>query len=129
MTSLLLDTLTMLWFVWDDPQLSSSARAMIEDPNHRKLASIASCREIAIKVGLGKLNIGEPSRPFLNREITLNNVELLPISLDHATLVEGLPPSHKDPFDRLLVAQADFENLPLVSVDPIFDRYGITRMW
>lgn len=129
MISLLLDSHTMLWFFWDDPQLSSHAKLLIEDPNNRKLVSIASCWEIAIKVGLGKLNLGEPSRSFLSREIARNNFELLAISLDHATLVEGLAPHHKDPFDRLLIAQAIVEGISVVSSDEVFDAYPITRFW
>jgi PIN domain nuclease of toxin-antitoxin system len=128
-TNLLLDTHTLLWFFWDDPQLSSNAKTVIENPDSRKLISIASCWEIAIKVGLGKLNLGESSRSFLHREIARNNFELLPISLDHATLVEGLAPHHKDPFDRLLVAQSMVESVPLVSTDTVFDQYGVTRIW
>lgn len=129
MTSLLLDTHTMLWFCWDDAQLSTRAKVLIEDPHNRKLVSIGTCWEIAIKVGLGKLDLGEPSRSFQPREIARNNFELLPISLDHATLVEGLAMHHRDPFDRLLVAQAMSEALPLVSTDGIFDQYGVSRLW
>src|ERR1700677_240071 len=115
MTSLLLDTHTMLWFFWDDPQLSTSAKTLIENADNRKLVSIASCWEIAIKVGLGKLDLGESNRSFLPREIARNKFELLPISLDHATMVEGLTLHHRDPFDRLLVAQAMAEGATLVS--------------
>jgi PIN domain nuclease of toxin-antitoxin system len=129
MTSLLLDTHTMLWFFWDDRQLSAHAKSLIEDGDNRKLVSTASCREIAIKVGLGKLDLGEPSRSFLPREIARNNFELLPISLTHATMVEGLVPHHRDPFDRLLIAQAMVEGLLLVSTDAIFDQYGVSRLW
>ena len=129
MTSLLLDTHTMLWFFWDDPQLSDHAKSLIEDASNRKLVSIASCWEIAIKVGLGKLDLGETSRSFLPREIARNRFELLPVSLGHATMVEGLVAHHRDPFDRLLVAQAMAEALPLVSADGIFDQYGVSRLW
>lgn len=129
MTTLLVDTQAMLWFFWDDAQLSATAKAQIEDPDNRKLVSVASCWEVAIKVGLGKLDLGESSRTFLPREIARNNFELLPISLDHATAVEDLPPHHGDPFDRLLTAQSQIDNLTLVSVDPVFDRYGVPRIW
>ena len=105
MSDLLLDTHTLLWFLWADSQLSQAAKDLIEDPNNRKLVSVASCWEIAIKTGLGKLRLGEPSASFLSREIAGNNFELLSISLDHATAVEGLDPHHKDPFDRLLAAR------------------------
>lgn len=129
MTAVLLDTHAMLWFFWDDPQLTVSAKAVIEDADNRKLVSVASCWEIAIKVGLGKLDLGEPSRSFLPREITRNNFELLPIGLAHATLVEELPSHHRDPFDRLLIAQAMSENVSLVSADVIFDQYDVSRLW
>jgi PIN domain nuclease of toxin-antitoxin system len=129
MTQLLLDTHTLLWFFWDDSQLSGRAKALIEDANNRKLVSIASCWEIAIKVGVGKLDLGESSRTFLPREIASNNFELLPISLDHATMVEGLAAHHRDPFDRLLIAQSMLESLPLVSADVVFDQYGVSRLW
>jgi PIN domain nuclease of toxin-antitoxin system len=87
------------------------------------------CWEIVIKAGLGKLKLGEPSASFLSREITGNNFELLPISLDHGTAVETLPLHHRDPFDRLLVAQALVDSLPLVSADAPFDLYPVTRLW
>lgn len=129
MTTLLLDTHAMLWFFWDDPQLSADAKAAIEDPNNRKLVSVASCWEVAIKVGLGKLDLGESSRTFLLREIARNNFELLNITLDHATTVEGLPLHHRDPFDRLLIAQSMAEDLQVVGADPSFDAYGVKRLW
>lgn len=129
MTTLLLDTQAMLWFFWDDPQLSADAKDHIEDANHRKLVSIASCWEVAIKVGLGKLDLGEPSGTFLPREIARNNFELLPINLEHATTVETLPLHHRDPFDRLLVAQAMVEGLKIVGADRVFDQYSVARLW
>jgi PIN domain nuclease of toxin-antitoxin system len=129
MMDVLLDTHAMLWFLWDDSRLSDSAKSLIEDANNRKLVSVASCWEIAIKVGLGKLDLGEPSRSFLPREIARNNFELLPISLDHATMVEGLVAHHRDPFDRMLIAQAMIEGLRLVSIDAVFDQYGVSRLW
>lgn len=129
MTNLLLDTHAMLWFFWDDPRLTGSAKAAIEDADNRKLVSVASCWEIAVKAGLGKLDLGEPSGSFLPREIRRNNFELLPIRLDHVTAVEELPPHHRDPFDRLLIAQARGEYLSLVSADSAFDQYGVTRLW
>ena len=129
MSDLLLDTHAMLWFFWDDPLLSPTAKISIENPDNRKLVSIASCWETAIKAGLNKLQLGSPSRSFLSEQIAKNNFELLAITFDHTTMVESLAPHHKDPFDRLLVAQAMIEGIPIVSVDPIFDQYGITRLW
>ncbi len=129
MTSMLLDTHTMLWFFWDDPRLSAPAKELVKNADNRKLVSIASCWEIAIKVGLGKLELGEPSLSFLSREIARNNFELPPISLDHATAVEGLAAHHRDPFDRLLIAQAIVKRVSLVSADSVFDQYGVSRSW
>ena len=129
MASLLLDSHTILWFLWDDSRLSAPAKSLIEDADNRKLVSVASCWEIAIKVGIGKLDLGEASQSFLSREITRNHFELLPITLAHATAVERLAAHHRDPFDRLLAAQAMIEGLSLVSNDPIFDQYGLTRLW
>jgi PIN domain nuclease of toxin-antitoxin system len=127
--NLLVDTHTMLWFFWDDPRLSATAKALIEDPANRKLVSIASCWEIAIKAGLNKLQLGEPASGFLNREITRNNFEILPIGLNHATAVETLPLHHRDPFDRLLVVQSQIEQVPIISADAVFDQYLVTRWW
>lgn len=129
MTSVLLDTHAVLWFVWDDAQLSARAKSVIEDRQVRKFVSVASCWEVAIKVSVGKLDLGEASRPFLSREIARNNLELLPLTLDHVTLVEELPFHHRDPFDRILVAQTLSEQMPLISADPAFEFYGVTRWW
>ncbi len=127
--NLLLDTHAMLWFFWDDAKLSATAKTLIEDPANRKLVSIASCWEIAIKACIGKLQLGEPAAVFLGREITRNNFEILTIGLNHVTAVETLPMHHRDPFARLLVVQCHNEQLPLVSGDPVFDQYGIRRLW
>jgi PIN domain nuclease of toxin-antitoxin system len=127
--TILLDTHTLLWFLQDDPQLSPSAKASIEDPANRKLVSIASCWEIAIKAGLRKLKLAEPAATLLQRELPRNCFDLLPISLSDATAVETLPLHHKDPFDRLLVAQALAGGTPIVSHDENLDHYGITRLW
>jgi PIN domain nuclease of toxin-antitoxin system len=126
---LLLDTHAFLWFVWDHPLLSATAKAAIEDPANRKLVSIASCWEIAIKTGIGKLALGAPAADFLNLEIPRNNFDLLDIALAHVTAVETMPQHHKDPFDRLLIAQAMIGGTPLISADTIFDPYGVVRVW
>ena len=127
--TLLLDTHTLLWFLQGNPQLSPKAKALIEDSNNIGFVSVASCWEIAIKAGSGKLRLAEPSRTLLERELPRNALKLLPISLEQATAVEGLPPHHKDPFDRLLIAQAIVEDIPIVSVDLAFDAYPVRRIW
>jgi PIN domain nuclease of toxin-antitoxin system len=127
--NLLLDAHAMLWFFWDDPQLSAQAKALIEDPANRKVVSIATCWEIAIKAGLGKLNLGEPAGGFLNREMTRNLFEILPIGLNHVAAVETLPLHHRDPFDHLLIVQSQIEQMPIVSADVMLDRHNVTRLW
>lgn len=127
--TLLLDTHAFLWFCQDDPALSAAAKKLIEDPENRKLLSIASCWEIAIKAGRGKLKLGEPSASYVPAALARTGFEVLPIAIEHATGVEGLPLHHRDPFDRLLVAQAMAEKLSIVSNDVILDAYPITRLW
>ena len=127
--TLLLDTHTFLWFCQDDPSLSATAKVLIEDAGNRKLVSVASCWEIGIKAGLGKLRFGEPSSVYIPAAVSRTGFELLPISLAHATAVESLPGHHRDPFDRLLIAQVMIEAIPIVSVDSQLDAYGVTRLW
>lgn len=127
--NLLLDAHALLWFLDDDPQLSATAKALIEDPQNQKLVSVGTCWEIAIKVGLKKLDLGEPATTFLPRELATNHFDLLAIELSHVTRVETLEHHHGDPFDRLLVAQSLMELIPIVSVDAILDSYGVQRYW
>jgi PIN domain nuclease of toxin-antitoxin system len=127
--TLLLDTHTVLWFWWDDPQLSATARAVICDPANRKLVSPASAWEVAIKVSLKKLDIGGPYRGFFPQHMLRNNFEWLPIADDHLAGLVALPFHHKDPFDRMLVAQALGEGIPIVSADSHLDAYGVNRVW
>ena len=126
---LLLDTHVLLWFLADDPALTARAKVMIENPDNEKLVSIASCWEIAIKAGLGKLRLGEPAGELLQRELPRNNFDVLPITLGHATAVQSLPHHHRDPFDRLLIAQAQADGLSVVGADEAFDAYGVARIW
>jgi PIN domain nuclease of toxin-antitoxin system len=126
---ILLDTHVFLWFLQNAPQLSTAAKALIEDPANHKFVSVVSCWELAIKAGLGKFKFTESVHDLLSRELRQNAFDLLPITLGHATSVEALPHHHRDPFDRLLIAQAMIENLPLVSADAMFDRDGVRRLW
>ncbi|MFO0812517.1 MAG: type II toxin-antitoxin system VapC family toxin [Gemmatales bacterium] len=126
---LLLDTHTLLWFLNDDPQLSRAAKAWIEDPLNRKYVSMVVCWEIAIKAGLKKLDLSEQASTFLPKHLAINHFGLLGIELAHVTHVEQLPLHHRDPFDRLLAAQALLEGFALVSKDAIFDAYGLQRLW
>lgn len=126
---LLLDTHTFLWFVWDDPQLSAQAAALIEDVQNEVFLSTASAWEMAIKVSIGKLTLAQPLDIFLPDQLQRNGIQLLPITLSHTLQVATLPFHHRDPFDRLIVTQCLIEKMPLVSADPILDSYGIQRLW
>jgi PIN domain nuclease of toxin-antitoxin system len=126
---LLLDAHAFLWFVWDDAQLTNNAKELITNPANQKFVSAAICWERAIKMSIGKLDLGEAYRPFMRREIARNNFDILPMSVDHAAAVSVLPFHHRDPFDRMLIAQAMVEQVPIVSGDTAFDAYPITRLW
>jgi PIN domain nuclease of toxin-antitoxin system len=127
--NLLLDTHTFLWMSLDDPQLSETAREKLSGIENALYLSSASYWEIAIKISMGKYNLTEPLAEFVQREIVANHLTLLPIGVDHAAEVSTLPFHHKDPFDRMLIAQSMVENFPIVGCDPIFDQYGVARIW
>lgn len=129
MRLLLLDTQAFLWFLLDDPQLSATARALIVDPNNDVEISPASYWEIAIKISLGKYSLPEPYEVFMEREMVANQFRTLHIEPRHTAVLTTLPFHHRDPFDRLLVAQAIAEQIPIVSGDPTFDTYGVQRLW
>ncbi len=125
---LLLDTHAFLWFLLDDPLLSATAQAVIVDPLNDIEISPASYWEIAIKIRLQKYALPGSYQVFMEREIADNHFRILPIEPKHTALLTTLPFHHKDPLDRLLVAQANVEGIPLVSVDSRLDAYGITRL-
>ncbi|HKI38370.1 MAG TPA: type II toxin-antitoxin system VapC family toxin [Gemmataceae bacterium] len=126
---LLLDTHAFLWFVLNDPQSSATAQRLISDPANDVLISPASYWEVAIKVGLRKLDLHAPYDDFIQRGLVGNDFAILPIEPRHTSVLTTLPLHHRDPFDRLIVAQAMVENIPLVSMDAVLDQYPITRLW
>lgn len=126
---LLLDTHAFLWWVGDDDALSARAREAIADPENECLVSAASAWEMAIKVSIGKLRIGGEVRRFVPDQMTANGFEPLAVSVAHAARVADLPFHHRDPFDRLLAAQALEERIAIVSADPIFGKYRVKRIW
>lgn len=126
---LLLDTHAFLWFALGDGRLSAGARDQIQDPANTVLVSPASYWEIAIKIRLGKYHLQEPYPTFMQRGIFGNGFVVLPIEPGHTSVLTDLPLHHRDPFDRLLVAQAIVEGTPLVSQDIALDAYAITRLW
>ncbi len=125
----LLDTHTLLWCFNASPSLSSRARRLIEDGRNEILVSAASAWEIATKVRLGKLPTGEELVSDLGRYLDQLGFEALPISLAHAVRAGRLPGDHRDPFDRMLISQAQAESLPIISNDRIFDEYRVERIW
>ena len=110
----LLNTHTFIWFVTDSPQLSSSVKALIEDERNQKLLSLVSIWEMAIKCSIGKLRFELPFQTFLEQQIALNSLDLIKINVAHLSVVATLPLHHRDPFDRLLIAQAMVEALPIL---------------
>ena len=126
---LLLDTHAFLWFVLGDAQLSETAKSSILDAANTKLVSPASYWEIAIKISLKKYTLHEPYEAFMQRGIFGNGFEILPIEPKHTVVLTTLPFHHRDPFDRLMIAQAMVEQMSIVSVDPALDAYPVHRLW
>ncbi len=125
----LLDTHALLWFLLADHKLSQRAQEMISDAETVVEISPASYWEIAIKISLGKYELPEPYAQFMERELMINDFSILPILPRHTALLTNLPFHHRDPFDRLLIAQSMAEVIPLVSCDQNFDAYAISRIW
>jgi PIN domain nuclease of toxin-antitoxin system len=125
---LLLDTHAFLWFIANNPRLSEKAKALLES-DIEVLISTASLWEIAIKTSIGKLVLAQPYDTFIRQQLEQNSIEILPVKLEHLIVVATLAFHHRDPFDRLLIAQAIVEDLPVVSADIAFDAYGVQRLW
>ncbi len=126
---LLLDTHTLLWFLANDTQLSASARSNIENPSNEKWVSAASLWEIAIKLSLEKLKLPKPFGEVFPHQLEINGFGLLPVSCIHLSHLTALPFHHRDPFDRLLIAQAQADDLTIVSRDPEFSKYAVKVLW
>ncbi len=125
----LLDTHTFLWWITNDPRLSERARQIMADPGNELLLSAASGWEIAIKARLGKLKLPDDLQGFVVEQLRINAVQVLPVQMAHALHVVALPDHHRDPFDRMLVAQGQLEDLAIVTDDPLIARYAITALW
>ena len=123
----LIDTHTLLWFTTGNPRISDNLRLQIE--NNDNLLSIASVWEMAIKHSIGKLNLDMSFDDFLEQQIIGNGITLKEINQQHISVIAQLPLHHRDPFDRMLIAQAMVENIPIISADRIFDAYQIRRLW
>ncbi len=123
---LLLDTQIFIWWDSEPERLPPRLLALCEDPDNALVLSVASIWEIQIKVQLGKLDLDRPLANIVEGHLLENQIELLPIELPHVLALEQLPFHHKDPFDRLIVAQALVERLTILSVDSLFDHYPVT---
>lgn len=129
MKRLLLDTHAFLWFIFKDPQLSATAREAISDGDATIHLSTASLWEITIKQQIGRLGLGMPLEQFFQRFIESRQVTLVPLELPCLLAYGALPLHHRDPFDRLLIAQAVVHRLVIVTADRQFDSYDVQRLW
>lgn len=125
---LLLDTHTLIWFIQNDKKLAPYASQQIME-SETVFVSAATLWEIAIKMSIGKLDIGDEFDNMFPTHLEQNGFTMLPIELKHFSQVVQLPYYHRDPFDRLLIAQSMTEKLPIISKDRFFDAYGVTRLW
>lgn len=123
----LIDTHVFLWGIQDETKLSPRVQSLL--PAADLWISVASLWEIITKVQMGKLALPSPVGDYLVAKLTANGVSVLPLVLDHVKRLEGIPLHHRDPFDRILIAQSLEEKLPLVTADPVFDRYPIDVIW
>jgi PIN domain nuclease of toxin-antitoxin system len=125
----LLDTHAFLWWVTDDAQLSPAARAIIEDADNELYLSAASAWEITIKVQSRRLPLPVSPVEFVPQHMHESGFRPMPVEITHALLVHDLPPLHRDPFDRLLIAQAQAEGVPIITADPLIRQYDVATLW
>lgn len=126
---LLLDTHSFLWWVNDDPRLSETARRIIGSDENSLLLSAACVLEVVIKAQSGRLQLTKPADVFIVEQMAKNELEPLHLTISHALAVYELPLHHRDPFDRLLIAQSRLERLPIITRDPVFRDYGVEVVW
>lgn len=126
---LLFDTHTFIWWDSQPNQLSQTALALLQDRSSILLLSVVSIWEMQIKLQVGKLTLNRALVEIIESQKKINQIEVLPVKLDHVLALDSLPLIHKDPFDRLLVAQANLENAALVSGDPIVAQYSVNIIW
>ncbi len=125
----LLDTHILLWWAADDPRLSRRARQVLRDPANELLFSVASAWELMIKSQVGKLTLPEPPARYIPDRLSRFAIGTLPVELSHALKLSDLPLHHRDPFDRILIAQSQVERLPIVTADPQIARYPVEIIW
>ena len=123
----LLDTHTFLWGITEESKLSQRVRVLL--PSAQSWFSVAGIWEILTKVQIGKLALPSPVGPFVTSRLAANGVRILPITVDHVLQIENLELHHRDPFDRILIAQSLQEKLPIVTADPLFQKYPVELIW
>lgn len=126
---ILLDTHAFLWFFLGDSRISPAARSAIESDENQNLLSIVSLWEIAIKSSIGKITLTGDFESIVHQALADATIALLPINVPHVVEVSRFPFHHRDPFDRLIVAQARIDGLVIVSADDVFAAYNVTRLW
>ncbi|WP_445630436.1 type II toxin-antitoxin system VapC family toxin [Nostoc sp. DSM 114167] len=126
---LLLDAHVIIWSAGNPDKLSQRVRNLLIYTNNSWVVSMASVWELQIKSQLGKLNLSSSLPNFIETQQRVNNLQILPIELTHIYALEALPSHHRDPFDRILIAQAIVEKMPLLSIDAVFDIYPVQRIW
>jgi PIN domain nuclease of toxin-antitoxin system len=126
---LLLDTHTFIWWDSEPGRLSPRVLALCQDRENVVLFSVASAWEMQIKLQLGKLKLTLPLAQVIEGQRQTNNIQVLPVALAHVLALQSLPAHHKDPFDRLLIAQANAENAVLLSSDQAFAKYPVKLLW
>ncbi len=126
---ILIDTHALLWLITDNKKLSKNSKIYFTDPKNELYFSMASFWEICIKVSIGKLSLSTNWEQTIKKELSFNLVQLLPISTEHCMQVTKLPFHHRDPFDRLIIAQGIVEELHLMSIDEHFTHYPISLIW
>ena|SRR2546421_8699537 len=126
---LLLDTHAFIWMFDEPEKLSPKASALLADGDNDLILSVVSVWEMQIKMQTGKLRLAIPLRQLIREQVQTNGLRLLPVVLKHVLTLDSLPAHHKDPFDRLLVAQANVEGVFLVSSDPVFSSYPVKLLW
>ena len=125
----LLDTNALLFFLENSPRLPTPIASIIENPDSKNFISLASLWEIAIKASLGKLKVDYANRPDLPELLKQQGFHILPLSWESIRRAAYLPFHHRDPFDRLIIAESQLKNIPILSSDKKLDDYAITRIW
>ncbi len=126
---LLLDTHVLIWWSLDSVKLTKKIYELLTDPDNTLVVSIASIWEMQVKVQLGKLDLDKKVSELIAHQQQVNNLEVLPIDPAHVYALENLPNEHRDPFDRIIIAQSIVEAIPLLSADKVFARYPVERIW